>query len=358
MSKVSIIIPIYNMKKYLTKCLDSVIHQTLKDIEIICIDDGSTDNSLEILKAYAQKDPRIKVLTQENQGQGAARNLGIDVAESEYVSFVDPDDWIEPDTYEYAYNTITETGADYVTWGMNIIPEEKRPNLTRLNNAKAYHAIKFTGLYDWDCKLYNDTTCTPCNKIFKTSIIKENQIKFPNIRYYEDEAFFAKYLLFCKKVYFSDKFLYNYIQRKSSVTALQYYSKKSNHKLYFLKIFKDVYDYYEQHNALESHTEFLNMLLDRVIPSAYKFSYDKQLAMKEIRKLIRSIDNKILKNRIVKLIKKKRFDLLPFMTQPKTSKLKTFLRKIFCIEDIDSYKIITVLGIKIKHHHKKGKKND
>ena len=104
MIKVSIVIPVYNVQKYLHECLDSLINQTLKDIEIICINDGSTDNSLNILKEYALKDSRIKVIDKENEGQGIARNLGIELAQGEFIGFVDPDDWLEPEMLEMMYN--------------------------------------------------------------------------------------------------------------------------------------------------------------------------------------------------------------------------------------------------------------
>ena len=95
MNKVSIIVPVYNIEKYLAKCLDSLINQTLEDIEIICVNDGSTDNSAEILNEYAQKDCRIKIINQDNAGLSAARNTGINAANGEYIGYVDSDDWID-----------------------------------------------------------------------------------------------------------------------------------------------------------------------------------------------------------------------------------------------------------------------
>ena len=99
MVKISVIVPIYNVSNYLKRCLDSLIRQTLKDIEIICINDGSSDNSLEILVQYSQKDSRIKIINQENRGVSEARNSGINIAQGEFLSMVDPDDWIENNLY-------------------------------------------------------------------------------------------------------------------------------------------------------------------------------------------------------------------------------------------------------------------
>ena len=115
MSKVSIILPIYKVEKYLTKCLDSLINQTLSDIEIICIDDCSPDNSIRILREYALKDERIKIINlKENIGAAGARNKGLEVAKGEYLGFVDPDDYIDLNFYEELYKKALEDGADIV----------------------------------------------------------------------------------------------------------------------------------------------------------------------------------------------------------------------------------------------------
>ncbi len=114
MPKVSIIIAVYNVEKYLKKCLDSLVNQTLTDIEIICTDDGSTDNSLSILKEYQASDNRIKIIEQENQGPGVARNIALEMATGKYIIFVDPDDWLELNACELAYNQIEQNQNDLV----------------------------------------------------------------------------------------------------------------------------------------------------------------------------------------------------------------------------------------------------
>ena len=114
MIKVSVIIPIFNVEKYLKKSLDSVVNQTLKEIEIIAIDDGSTDNSLNILKEYQNTDDRIIIFEQENKGPGEARNLALNHVKGEYVFFLDSDDWIELNTLEKLYNNAIENNCDLV----------------------------------------------------------------------------------------------------------------------------------------------------------------------------------------------------------------------------------------------------
>ena len=112
MVKISVIIPIFNTRKFLNKCLDSLLNQSLTDIEIICVDDGSTDNSLKILKSYANKDDRVKVLTRENNGAGAARNLGLKYVNGKYILFVDSDDWFEEDGLKLLYDKAEQLNVD------------------------------------------------------------------------------------------------------------------------------------------------------------------------------------------------------------------------------------------------------
>ena len=123
--KVSVILPVYNVEKYLKQCLDTIVGQTLKEIEILCVDDGSTDDSVQILKEYEQKDHRIKVLSQKNAGAGAARNLGLRHASGKYLSFLDSDDFFEPDMLETAYEQAERYQAEMVVFRSNQYLTEK-----------------------------------------------------------------------------------------------------------------------------------------------------------------------------------------------------------------------------------------
>lgn len=124
--KVSVIVPVYNVEKYLKEAMDCIINQTLKEIEIICVDDGSTDSSLDILNKYADKDNRIIILEQENQGAGVARNTGLDIARGEYLSFLDPDDFFELTLLEEFYEKAISCDADIVVCGLNTYDETKK----------------------------------------------------------------------------------------------------------------------------------------------------------------------------------------------------------------------------------------
>jgi glycosyltransferase involved in cell wall biosynthesis len=172
MSKISIIIPVYNASNFLVRCLDSVLSQTLSDIEVICIDDCSSDNSFEILKDYVQKDSRIKVYKNEqNIGQGLTRNKGIDFANGEYIAFVDSDDWIEPNMYEVLYSNTSNKKYDLICCNLiyhfpdGSAEAPKMPPLeliTRdfLINEGIAPSIKFC------------SPNSPCDKIFKRESIE------------------------------------------------------------------------------------------------------------------------------------------------------------------------------------------
>ena len=128
--KLSIIVPVYNSEKFLNKCINSLINQTIKNIEIILINDGSSDNSLNICNEFAKKDSRIKVFSQENSGQATARNVGLDNATGEYITFTDADDWVDPDYYEKLLNTALNHNADVAC--ASIIRERKNSNKYRI----------------------------------------------------------------------------------------------------------------------------------------------------------------------------------------------------------------------------------
>lgn len=178
MPKVSVIIPVYNTAKYLRKCLDSVCNQTLSDIEIICVNDCSTDNSFEILKEYSSKDKRIKLIDfKENKGAAVARNAGIDETKGEYIGFVDSDDFIDLDFYEKLYNKATETGADVAK--SNLIFE----NFKNEGNNKEYHNLREVRISKLNL---NHIPTTLIKKIFLTN----NKISFPEtLKNAEDSVF-------------------------------------------------------------------------------------------------------------------------------------------------------------------------
>ena len=213
--KVSIIIPVFNTSKYLKQCLDSVINQTLREIEIICIDDGSTDNSLKILKEYQKNDKRIKILTQKHKKQGAARNYGISIACGEYIGFVDSDDWCELDMFEKLYEKAKETNSDITmcaitTFNNNNSNEfSKEDTYTNLDIFPKEFFNRVFVPYETLDFLLNICVCPP-NKIIKHKLINSNNLRFDEKTYYEDGAFFYASWLCAERISLIKHFGYYY----------------------------------------------------------------------------------------------------------------------------------------------------
>lgn len=214
--KISVIIPVYNVENYLERCIKSVISQTFKDLEIILVDDGSTDRSGQLCDKFAKDDSRIKVIHKKNGGLSSARNSGIDIAIGEYITFVDSDDWILPDAYEYLLNVIEKTNADIVsadysfTDGRPIKANEKYDETEIIGPEKIlkYYLMQevIHGKNDFPVwiKLYNkDLFC---------------DVRFPDGKLYEDSITNFKIISKCNKYLKSSKIIYAYFQRPHSIT--------------------------------------------------------------------------------------------------------------------------------------------
>ena len=196
--KVSVIIPVYNVEEYLRQCLDSVINQTLKEIEIICVDDGSTDSSLEILKEYAAKDHRITVITQQNLHAGVARNAGLAVAKGEYVHFLDSDDWVEKEVLFNSVNACDKEKTDICIFSGKMIDYKTRTIKPMPWLCKGIDKEFF--LDDVKDKIFDITSPNCWNKVFKKSIIDDKDIRFQSLTNANDVFFTYAALLNSKKI--------------------------------------------------------------------------------------------------------------------------------------------------------------
>ena len=207
--KVSIIIPVYNVEKYLRQCLDSVVSQTLRDIEIICIDDGSKDSSGAMLDEYAARDSRVKVVHKENGGYGKAINAGLGMAGGEYIGIVEPDDYIESDTYEVLYEKAVETGVDFV-----------KANVWAFSSTRNsfFHTFKIHSFYNKVLKPaayllnYTDMGCRIWSFIYRADFLKKNDIRCletPGASY-QDTSFWLKVMFDARTGYFFDRAFYHY----------------------------------------------------------------------------------------------------------------------------------------------------
>ncbi|WP_405304075.1 glycosyltransferase family 2 protein [Methanobrevibacter sp.] len=220
MTKVSVIIPVYNTEDYLEECLDSIINQTLTDMEIICIDDGSSDNSLEILKEYEKNDSRINIITQENNGLAFTRNVGLKSAKGEYVYFMDSDDILEIEALEELYGLCQKDDLDMVIFKMINFDDETRTLYTR--DYYEMDSLKETvhdNVFNYDDiteEIVKIAVSSP-GKFFKRSLISD--MEFPEGLIFEDNPFFVEAMFKADKVLFHDKHLYKRRVRNESITT-------------------------------------------------------------------------------------------------------------------------------------------
>jgi len=219
--KISVIVPVYNVEKYLSRCVESIIHQTYEDLEIILVDDGSTDRSGELCDEYEKRDGRIRVIHKENGGISSARNIGLQYATGEYIGFVDSDDYIDPEMYMTLFDRIISESADIAICGISnsyagneFIKDNSEENLRVMDNLTALKMM-LEG---------KSITASPCTKLFRVALL-DGLAFSEDIHYGEDALFFTYVFLSVKRVIFTSKKLYCYYHRSGSVTTRPYSQK-------------------------------------------------------------------------------------------------------------------------------------
>lgn len=212
--KISIIIPVYNVEKYLRECLDSILKQTFQDFEIICVDDGSTDKSLEILQEYKRKDDRFVILQQRHAGAGAARNHGLKLAEGKYIQFLDSDDYFQPNLLEELYTRAEKFGSDLTVCSSRKVDDEG--NVTESGNPNNPINLDKTPLetvfsrQDFKDDIFCLLTPMPWNKLYLRSFIETHNLEFPPLKIYEDVAFVHSSVVCANKIVAFNNELINY----------------------------------------------------------------------------------------------------------------------------------------------------
>lgn len=285
--KLSVIVPIYNVDKYLSKCLDSILLQTYKNLEIICVNDGSTDTSLKILKQYAEKDKRIIVIDQENRGLSGARNVGMSIMTGEYFTFMDSDDWIQLGAYQKC---------------MDIIKNEKRPiDILVFNGFLYYQNILYGDPVLFNLFSYDDwgslkesnfkdyrkrksplhNTMAVWNKIFRTDWYKQYNFQFMERMLAQDRLFSAQTYLKAKNIYVLEDYFSCYRKQPES---LSYTAKKNIFNLF--TICDEVKKVYQQEGFYE---EALDSYLQYVLRESLMATRSKNPdLMKDIQECIRT----------------------------------------------------------------------
>lgn len=343
--KISVIVPVYNVEKYLPQCMESIINQTFKGIEIICINDGSTDNSLKILQDYAEKDERIQIINQKNMGLSAARNSGLKIARGKYIFFIDSDDWIEADTLKTLYDTALETDADltcchFATFGET--PEDG----TRANDKQLYfNQSEFTpngvcSLKDNPLKIHAVVN----GKLHKKSIIEKYQLSFPKQRLiHEDEYWTWVYGIHCQKYFYVSTPLYHYRVHQDSITGTE---NRTTKPLDIIDIDILIAQNLQQNNQLQAYilqleNLFISHLIAGITRSGFKHYEQAKQKMAQYLEIPYISDN--FKRNINSLLESKVpvsvivpvYNTAPYLTQCLDSLLNQSFDalEIICIDD-------------------------
>lgn len=221
--KISVIVPIYNSEKYLDNCLKSICSNSFLNLEIILVNDGSTDSSEKICRSYAKNDSRIILINQDNQGVSKTRNNGIKKATGKYIAFIDSDDQIDKDYFNKLYKNLKSTNSDLVVCSIKQINRDYESDFSAQSGCINLISIDEKGRKLWKTLNHNYLLCGPCNKLYVSEIIKKNNIFFPiDTSYGEDLLFNFSYLKYCKTISYTPATTYFYNQDNTDSLSHKY----------------------------------------------------------------------------------------------------------------------------------------
>ena len=258
----------YNDEKYIKVCLYSIVNQSYKDIELIVVNDGSKDNSLQIVQEFAKKDKRIKIINKENGGLSSARNTGIENSTGELLMFVDADDELEQDAIENLYIAINKGNSDISVGAATVIYDT---HLELKENDDWYFSIRYSGIFNITDKLINDIHCSAWGKLFKRSIINKFCLRFPDKLNYEDAYWHWTYLTSCKKISCIKNVVYKYYRRKNSIMS-NTFERKNNIAIEHLFIVEKIYAFWNKNNNLIEHKKTAISLLEKYFFLSIRYS--------------------------------------------------------------------------------------
>lgn len=289
MPKVSVIVPVYNVEKYITKCLNSLINQTLDDLEIIVVNDGSKDGSEEIIKEFKKSHKNIIYVKKENGGLSSARNFGLLYATGEYIAFLDSDDYVDRTLYQKMYEKAKATNSDYVECDFYwMYPDHQK------------HDIGYR--YKDKKEMFAKARVVAWNKLIKRGLITDNKLQFPEGLYYEDIEFFYKLLPHINKFAFVEEPLIYYVQRENSIVNKQDHRTKQ-----IFIILDNVINYYKENGIYEEYEKEIEYTYTRLLlcSSLKRMMHigdetTKELALKETWQNLNSKFPKWKQNEILK----------------------------------------------------------
>lgn len=360
MPKVSVVIPVYNAEKYLRQCLDSVVNQTLKDIEIICIDDCSTDNSLKILKEYALKDDRFIIIEQKtNQGQGVARNIALDIAKSDYIMFLDSDDWFEINACEEAYNCISRNNTD-ICFFSYFKYYEKNQTEEAIDRISIFGADDINKFSLKDVETPYMQSAWVWLQMYNAQFVKKHNIKFSETSNCEDAPFAFKAMAFSDNVSAVNKPLYHHRKFFEGLKLVP--ERIGSWKEIFenkISIYNFIMDLPNRNNFIKPYLIYvINTTFNRYIPYT-TIAKDRKLK-NEMYNVAHNFAKLLKNNHNINEIKQyiAYSDFIDF-AEAKTSveyDIRRFFSRIFSVRQNKKYNTITILGIKINKKRKQDAK--
>lgn len=265
---VSIVVPVYNVENYLSQCLDSIFSQTYNNLEVICINDGSTDNSAQILASYQKKYPQLKVISLSNQGAAAARNTGLEFARGDLIAFVDSDDWLETNAFESVYKVFQNEDVDFACFSSYKINSD--------STSKRF-VCKFEKdeIKEVDDSWLLRMLLAPWGKVFRSEFLKKNNLIFPAGLYYEDVFFHWACVSYAKKIALLRLALYNYRIREDSLMGLSQ-SKKKGMAVHHLYNLERIHDLWSKNGFLNNHKELFEILFLRYVEAGYGYLHEDE----------------------------------------------------------------------------------
>lgn len=251
MPKASVIVPVYNVEAYLEKCVQSILRQTERDFELLLVDDGSTDSSGQLCEELAKKDSRIRVIHQENQGLGGARNTGIREAKGDWLLLVDSDDWIEPQILEKALEAGLREEADMVVFPFRSVDEEGRELAVFRENIPVGRAFALKERKDILL-----TAPVAWNKLYRTAFFRETGLAYPSRVWYEDIRTTPKLMALARRMVFLGDIGYNYLQRQGSIMN----SGKVARNVEIIQAFDDILPWFREQGLFAEYRQELEYL--------------------------------------------------------------------------------------------------
>lgn len=341
---ISVIIPAFNVEKYVEKCLQSVVWQTYKDLEIICINDGSNDETQRILEKYARLDSRVKILIQKNKSVSSARNLGLKNAKAEYIAFVDSDDIIGKNYMQNLWDNREK--ADCIQVNMKRFSDEIALDKSELEWYKRFNMENSTGLYEITPKYIVKVFMSCWGKLFKKSIIDKYNLKFYEGVIHEDNAWTYEYLIHCKNLYYIHDEIYHYRKRPGSLTynimasqnkKIRKIAKQSVYDI--LKVYIHIAKHFKKYGVLRKYRRALLLMImnnENRLQTAFNAGIMGHIYIKKFVNLLNIsykkfinlfIDNNLIKIYIQNVKNSKKIDVVSFSRNPVIEKDR-FMQKM------------------------------